>query len=77
VSVIVRLLREHRYDPPRPVEVEHDGYWWPGLQHAWRLCDDDRGWIADVEYSVQYDWGRGKHLQCVPQERFRLDGEAT
>jgi hypothetical protein len=39
----VRLIEERRFDPPRPVQVEQDGRWWPGVQHAWRLCDDGRG----------------------------------
>ncbi len=70
--ITVRLLKEHRFDPPCLVEVKQDGAWWPGLQRAWRLCDDDRGWMTDVEYSVQHEWGRGKHLQCVPPERLRV-----
>jgi hypothetical protein len=68
----VRLLKEHRFDPPRPVEVERDGHWWTGSQSAWQLCDDGRGWMAQVEYSVQYEWGLGKHLQSVPPERIRV-----
>jgi len=28
--------------------------------------------MADVEYSVQHEWGMGKHLQCVPPDRMRL-----
>ncbi len=72
MRAIVRPLKEHRYDPPRVIEVEHGGQWWPGFQSAWRLCDDGRGWMADVEYSVQHEWGRGKHLQTVPPERVRV-----
>ena len=34
----VRLIEERRFDPPRAVEVEHNGRWWPGFQYAWRLC---------------------------------------
>jgi hypothetical protein len=74
VAQLVRLLAERRFTPPRPVEVERDGRWWPGFQHAWRLCDDGHGWMADVEYVVAYDWGRGKHLGCVPPMRLRLRG---
>jgi hypothetical protein len=73
----VRLLQERRFDPPRPVEVEHSGRWLPGVQHAWRLCDDGRGWLADVEYVVDYPWGRGKHLRVVPPERVRVAGAAS
>ena len=72
MAIPIRLLEERTFDPPRPVLVEHDGEWWPGLQRAWRLCDDGRGWRADVEYSVQYDWGRGKHMPTVLPERLRL-----
>ncbi|MGY1692002.1 hypothetical protein [Geodermatophilus sp. SYSU D01105] len=74
MAVTIRLVEERRYDPPRSVLVEHDGEWWPGLQRAWRLCDDGRGWMADVEYSVRHDGGIGKHLPCVPPERVRLAG---
>ena len=72
VTAPVRLLDERRFDPPRLVDVEKDGAWWPGSQRAWRLCDDGRGWMADVEFVVQYDWGPGKHLMAVPVERVRL-----
>jgi hypothetical protein len=68
----VRLVAERHLTPPRPVEVELEGRWWPGLQHAWRLCDDGRGWIADVEFNVHHEWGWGKHLSCVPSGRVRL-----
>lgn len=76
-GTVVWLLHQRRYDPPRLVEVEQDGGWWPGLQTAWRLCDDDRGWLAEVEYVVDYDWGRGKHLAGVPADRLRLPDGAT
>ncbi len=56
MQVYVRLLHERRYDPPRPVEVEHKGQWCPGLQSRWLLCDDDRGWMAQVEYTAQHEW---------------------
>jgi len=70
----VRLLEERRFDEPRPVEVEHDGAWWPAFQSWWLLCDDDRGWVAQVEYVIQHDYGAGKHLACVPPERVRVAG---
>src|SRR3954462_15131129 len=72
VSEPVRLLDERRYDPPRHVEVELNGQWWPGLQHAWRLTWDRDRWVADVEFAAVYDWGLGKHFHCVPQGRVRL-----
>lgn len=63
--VAVRLLNQHRFTPPRAVEVEHDGQWCPGFQHAWRLLDDGRGWIADVEYVVQYHWDVARmYVKC-------------
>jgi hypothetical protein len=72
MSERVRLVEERRYDPPRTVEVEHNGAWWPGLKRAWRLLDDGCGWLAEVEYVVAYDWGDGKHLGSVPADRVRL-----
>jgi len=74
VGQLVHQLAVRRLTPPRRVEVHRDGHWWPGFQHAWRLCDDGRGWMADVDYVVAYDWGRGKHMGCVPPERLRLPG---
>lgn len=67
----VRLLEERPFDPPRQVEVEHNGAWWPAFQTAWRLCDDGRGWMADVEWAEQYEWGLGKHVKMVPPQRLR------
>ena len=67
----VRLVVDRRYDPRRLVDVEHEGVWWPGLQHAWRLCDDDRGWMAEVEHVVQYDWVPGKRMILVSADRVR------
>ena len=73
-----RLVREQLFDPPRAVEVEHDGRWWPGFQSRWLLCDDDRGWMAQVEYTAQGGWGRGKHRESVPPERIRMaDGSCN
>src|SRR3954453_22222447 len=72
VSEPVRLLDERRYDPPRHVEVELNGQWWPGLQHAWRLTWDRDHWVADVEFAAVYDWGLGKHFHCVPPGRVRV-----
>ncbi len=68
----VRLLEERRFDPPREVEVEHGGRWWPGRQAAWRLCDDGRGWMADVEFTAVHEWGFAKYLPVVPPERVRV-----
>ncbi|MCU1604363.1 MAG: hypothetical protein JWP46_828 [Modestobacter sp.] len=60
------------FDPPRRVEVEKDGAWWTGFAFAWRLCDDDSGWMAGVEFSARYDWGLGNHRLMVPPERVRV-----
>ena len=68
----IRLLDERWYDPPHAVEVEHDGRWWRGFQSRWLLCADGRGWMAQVEYTAQHEWGRGKHLESVPPERIRI-----
>ncbi len=67
----VRLLDRRLFNPPRNVDVALDGSWHPGLQRAWQLCDDDRGWMAQVEYVMHYDWGLGKHLEMVPAHRLR------
>jgi hypothetical protein len=69
--VAVQLLEERRFDPPRHVEVEHNGAWWPAFQFAWRRCDDTRGWMADVEWAERYDRGLRKHVTMVPPERLR------
>jgi hypothetical protein len=73
--IAVRLLEERTFDPPRQVEVEHNSAWWPAMQTAWRLCDDTRGWMADVSWSEQYAWGLGRHLSMVPPERIRPPGQ--
>jgi hypothetical protein len=71
----VRLVEERRFTPePRQVLVAHDGQWWPGFQFAWRLCDDDRGWRADCEWTRRHDWGLGKYRQMLPPARVRLPG---
>lgn len=71
----VRLLDERRYDPPRDVEVLNDGAWWPGTQAAWRLCDDARGWTADVRWTQQHEWGLGTYVQSVAAHRVRLPAQ--
>lgn len=73
----VRVLKEHRYDPPCRVQVEHHGTWAPGWLRAWRLLDDGQGWRADVQYAVRYDWGLGCHVGTVLAARVRpLDDAA-
>lgn len=69
----VLLVDERRYEPePRGVLVEHDGGWWPGFQFAWRLCNDDRGWLADCEWTQRHPWGLGKYRLMLPPQRVRL-----
>ncbi len=68
----VHLVEERRFDESRAVFVEHDGQWWLGFQSRWLLCDDGRGWVAQVEYVVQHEHGAGKHLACVPPKRVRV-----
>lgn len=60
-----------RIDPPRLVEVEQGGEWWPGQQDAWVRWPDG-SWRASVEFVATYDWGQGKHVLSVPPERVRL-----
>jgi hypothetical protein len=67
----IRLLDEHRFDPPRSELVEHDDSWWTAQQSAWRLCDDGRGWRADVTWVQQHDCGLGRYVTTVPPERLR------
>ena len=68
----VRVLDEQQFDPPRAVEVEHQGHWVLGYQRAWRLCDDTRGWMAEVRWSAQHEWGLGTHDTVVTPDRVRL-----
>lgn len=60
-----------RLDPPRAVEVLHEGVWVSATQKAW-IRQPDGSWKADVEYTVRYDWGPGKHVRAVPEEHVRL-----
>jgi hypothetical protein len=68
----VRVLQEQWFDPPRPVEVLRDGAWHAGYQRAWRLCDDTRGWMAEVRWSQLHDWGLGTYDTMVTPDRVRL-----
>jgi hypothetical protein len=43
LETAVRVINERRFKPPREVLVEHNGWLWPQLRCAWRLCDDGRG----------------------------------
>ena len=45
---------------------------WRGFQHAWRLGDDHRRWMADVSWAEWHDGGLGTYRPMVPPERVRL-----
>ena len=32
---------------------------------------DSRGWMADVEYIVEHEWGLGKYIPLLRPERIR------
>jgi hypothetical protein len=70
----VHLLQDRNYDPPRAVEVERDGAWFPALQHSWQLWEDGRGWMADVEWTECHYWGTRTVGAMVPADRVRLAG---
>lgn len=67
----VAAMTIRRIDPPRAVEVWHDDTWVIGVQTAW-IRQDDGSWKASVEYTVEHDWGRGKHVRVVGEDRVRL-----
>jgi len=71
----VRVLEEQKFDPPRRVEVDHNDAWHIGYQRAWRLCDDTRGWMAEVRWSAQHDWGLGTSDTMVTPDQVRLPVE--
>lgn len=75
--VTVRLVEERLFDPPRDVEILSDGRWWPGTQRAWRLCGDGRGWMAEVRWTQQHDWGLGTYTPMVTPDRVRLPGDQS
>jgi hypothetical protein len=55
-----------RFDPPRLVEVERDGRWWPGTQSAWFR------WGGVSTASVRYTTTAGQtYLQNVSPDRVR------
>lgn len=60
-----------RLDPPRAVEVWHEGTWVAAVQKAW-VRQPDGSWKAAVEYVVQHDWGLGKYMRTVAEDRVRL-----
>jgi len=74
----VRVLEAQMFDPPRRVEVEHNDAWHTGYQRPWRLCDDSRGWMAEVRWSEQHEWGLGTQDTMVEPDRVPLrDGEQS
>jgi hypothetical protein len=77
VERTVPLIQERTYEPPRQVEVEHDGRWSPGLQRSWHHWDDDRGWVAEVEVTVSCYWGVLTRVLVVPASEVRLAASAA
>lgn len=71
-SVTFSALLEQCFQPPRDVEVERNGRWWPGVQAAWRACDDGRGRMAEVVWVELHAWGTGTYRTLVRPERVRL-----
>jgi hypothetical protein len=60
-----------RLDPPRSVELLHDGQWVAGTQDPW-VRSPDGEWRSSGAYSVVYEWGPGKHLRSLPAHPVRL-----
>ena len=56
-----------RFDPPRVVDVEHDGAWYRGLQDGWVRWPDGQ-WRASVEWSVSPG---EKYSRSVPATKVR------
>ncbi|NUS59167.1 MAG: hypothetical protein HOV66_30565 [Streptomycetaceae bacterium] len=56
-----------RFDPPRVVDVEHEGVWYRGLCEGWvRWPDGD--WRASVAYTVSPGI---KYVRSVTADRVR------
>jgi hypothetical protein len=72
VVALIRLLAERRHDPPGRSRSRTAATWWPGFHSRWLLCVDGRGWMAQVESSMQHEWGGREHLRSVPPERLRI-----
>jgi hypothetical protein len=64
----VGLVKERRFDLPRPAEVQ-DGARRPGSLRAWRLCDGNRVWMADVRSTPEHNWGPGRYDEAVPVDQ--------
>ena len=63
--------RARRFDPPRAVDVEQDGAWWPGRQMAWAQWDG-RGWMAYATWSTSPGQ---RYLTWVKADRVRTRPE--
>jgi hypothetical protein len=64
----VLLIEERQLDPSRP-GVVHQGAWWRGSRRAWRLCDGDRGWMADICWTRQHDGEPRTYDKTGPADR--------
>ncbi len=72
----VHVLEERRFDRRETVLVEQDSAWWRGWQRAWRVCDDGRGWMAEVTSTQDHNWRPGNYVTVVAPERVRArDGD--
>lgn len=60
-----------RFDPPRGVDVEQGGVWWPGRQLAWAQWDG-RGWMAYASWSTAPGQ---RYLTWVEADRVRARPE--
>ena len=65
-------LAERDVRPPRQVEVQVDGRWWPGVQRGWRMYDDGSGWRAAVTFVAEGPAGLASQDADVPVERLRV-----
>lgn len=61
--------RVRRIDPPRNVEVLHDGAWWPGSQRAWIRWPDGT-WLGLAGLYRGYMWD-GAELDWYPADELR------
>ena len=61
VDAVTDNLR--RLNPPRAVEVLHDGQWLAGAHGC--VGTTASGGSGQL-LGVQYEWGPGKHLRSVP-----------
>jgi hypothetical protein len=69
-----QCLVERKVRPPRQVEIQVEGRWWPGVQRGWRMYADGTGWRAVVTFVAAGPGGLASHDADVPVERLRVVG---